>query len=372
MMRIPLSIAIAVLFLSCDRSDGETADSSGTHIDIIGLASTVEEITATSVALQYTYTDVLTDGGSPNTEIWYKKLEDNEWSILEVVLENETALQIEGLDRATSYLVKPVFRVNDFIREGSEIAFTTLPINYTFVREGNPNSVWVTNIFADDDYTEVGSVLTSFLKKDNDSIPLQISVVSKDSLLLFPAIGLHTLFDPLPNYQERLEVSVTLQLNDYYMDNFGTLELYNPIPRIETFSFQKVVDCDNSDKTKLLFQGLFWDASLRATIDFNKPDDYRIRIQNVENTALATPIYGQMEERSDPTLDVDAFLSNNCEEGFTIVEDAPVRNIFHRGSFLWISFPTQLLPEGSYELQFGLLKDGELLEAEPFGFELRY
>lgn len=342
------------------------------RIDLEELASSIGEITSTSITLQYSYSNLTINGGDLVTEIWYRKLNDSNWNILEIPIENQKVLEINNLERGTVYLAKPVFKVNDFVKEGNETQFRTLPFNYTFIREGNPNSIWVTNIFADDDYNELGDGIVSFLKRENDSIPTEITTISKDSLLITPSTGLQNLFDSSTVYEERLEASLTLQFNDYYNGSFSTIDLFNPKPKINALTFQKIVRCSDLDRTKLLFQGFFWDSSLRTEIDFNKPEDYQISITNVEDPLITTSTYTQIEQRFHDTDDVNLFLSNNCEEGFTIVEDPPIRNLFHRGSFMWISFPTDILPEGTYILQFSVIKNGKLLSAEPFEFQLQY
>ncbi|RKN82579.1 hypothetical protein [Ulvibacterium marinum] len=370
-MKIVLYVAFAILALGCSNNGTETIPAEA-RVDLEGLTSSIGEITSTSIALQYSYSNLTTNGGNLVTEIWYKKLNDGNWSILEVPIENQKVLEINNLERGTTYLAKPVFKVNDFVKEGAEIQFRTLPFNYTFVREGNPNSIWITNIFADDDYTELGDNIVLFLKRENDSIPTEITVISKDSLWITAFTGLQTLFDSSGVYEERLEASLTLQFNDYYNGSFSTVDLFNPKPRINALSFQKTVSCSDLDKTKLLFQGFFWDSSLRTETDFNKPDDYQITITNIEDPLITIPVYTQLDQRFHDTDDVNLFLSNNCEVGFTIVEDPPIRNLFHRGSFMWVSFPTEILPEGMYRLQFSVIKNGDLLSAEPFEFSLRY
>ncbi len=346
--------------------------SSEARIDLEGLASSIGEITSASIELQYTYSNLTTNGGDLVTEIWYKKRNDANWSVLEIPIENQKILEINGLERGTAYLAKPVFKVNDFVKEGEEIQFRTLPFNYTFIREGNPNSIWITNIFADDDYNELRDGIVSFLKRESDSIPTEITIISKDSLLITPSTELSALFDSSIAYEERLEATLTLQFNDYYNGSFSTVDLFNPEPRTNALTFQKIVPCSESDKTKLLFQGFFWDSSIRTEIDFNKPEDYRINITSVEDPLITTDTYTQLDQRIHDTDDVNSFLANSCEDGFTIVEDPPIGNPFHRGSFMWISFPTEVLPEGTYVLQFSIIKNGELLSAKPFEFQLQY
>ncbi|MEM9649993.1 MAG: hypothetical protein AAF969_16060, partial [Bacteroidota bacterium] len=321
-------VIFTVLSLSCSKNSTDTMPIEA-KIDLEGLASGIGEITSTSIELQYTYSNLTTNGGDLATEIWYKKVTDEDWNILETPIENQKVVEINNLDRGIAYLVKPVFKVNNFVREGEEIQFRTLPFNYTFIREENPNSILVTNIFGDDNYNEVKDGIVTFFKSENDSIPTEVTIISKDSLLITPSAELPNLFDPFV-YEERLEATLTLRFNDYYNGSFGTINLFNPKPKIDVLNFQKIVPCSETDKTKLLFQGFFWDSSIRTETDFNKPEEYQIKIISVENPLITTPTYTLLDQRVHDNDDVNSFLANSCEEGFTIIEDPPIRNSFHR------------------------------------------
>lgn len=363
MKKLYLVVLASVLFLSC--SDDEPDTIQGAPLPSIGnINYDIGAITSTSVIVEFTSITFTSDGSKFILEIWHKKPSDSEWSILDITdAASETAHLLDGLELATEYIIKPVFSIGELVKEGAETSIITLPFKSIERKDYEFEQILLLSDDTSVDFQAFESEPSFYLKYANDSIPMIYDAISKDSLLISFQANNSLFFEGNEEYVEKTDTSVSFQFKDYYEKDWKTMEIFNRQPKIEALTSQNVVSCTDLDHTKLRFDGLFWNARAFSEI-LLEADDYAISIENVQNPSIATPVF----TKSDFIENV----ADACETGFDILVELPVQNRFHSGSSLWVSFPKDLLPEGTYRLQFSVINTDETHTAEPLEFELSY
>lgn len=363
MKKVYLLLCASMLFFSCSDDDPEVVQG-GTPPSIDAITYTIGSITSSSVVVEFTSNSFSSSGGSLIREIWYKRPDASDWSIKDITSTPSEQLQhlVNGLDFATRYTIKAVFTVGELVRESTETSITTLPFETTAKKEGFEQIVLISKD-ASIDFQALPSEPSFYLKFANDSLQMNATAVSKDTLMIDFQADNSIFFEGNESYVEKLTAPVSYQLKDYYEEEWKTLEIFNRQPKIDELTSQPVVNCTGEDHTKLDFSGLFWNATASMDI-LLEADDYAISIQNMQNPSITTPVFTKSDRIDD--------IMNSCAAGFDILLEEPVANRFHSGSRLWISFETSLLPEGTYQLQFSAIKDDTTYTADSFTFELMY
>lgn len=363
MKKILSVIFVLCILFACSDDEPEVVQG-GDPPNIDTITYDVGAITSSSVVIEFTSNSFTSSGGSLIREIWFKRPEATDWSIKDITDAPSEQLQhlVDGLDFATRYTIKAVFTVGELVRESSETSIVTLPFETTARKDGFEQIVLISQDMSVD-FQALASDPTFYLKYANDSIPMALTKVSKDTLLIDFQADNAIFFADDEGYVDKFTAPISYQLQDYYEKEWKTLEIFNRKPKIDAQSAQTVVNCTGEDHTKLAFSGLFWNAT-DATDILLEAEEYAITIQNVQNASIATPVFVKNDEIAD--------VANACESGFSILPVDPITNRFHSGRELWISFETNLLPEGTYQLQFSALYDGVTYTADPFNFELTY
>lgn len=364
MKKVYLLVLTTILF-SCGKDETEIPAPEPT-IEVQGFLYNIKDVTTNSFTLRVTENGVRSSGGRLTTEIWFKEKNAEDWSKQEIDLVlgvGPTEHIVEGLKPATKYFVKPVFSISEIVKEAAQQTTTTKPFEF-FRRKNGLEGVLLVSQDENIDFRELETKPSFFVKYKNDSIPMIYEAVSQDSLIASIKKSTLSFFEPEEPYIEKIEATVGFKVNDYYDDNFQ-LDLYNKRPKIDSLYFQRIEECDGLTYTKLLFQGLFWNASiLLEDTDANRPDDYRISIKNIQDPSISSPIL---------TIDgLSTEIPQSCETGFNTLFDLPIQNRFHQGSFLWTSVPKDILPEGEYKLEFSVIKNEEIYTADSFEFILDY
>ena len=363
MKKLSLLLFASILFLSCSEDEPEVAQREAPTLNIGNFSYDIGTIASTSVIVEFTSNPVTSSGGELIQEIWFRKSSDTEWSILDIT---DVAFQqlylLDGLDLATKYIIKPVFTIGELVKEGPERTLTTLPFEYTALKDGFEQILLLSNDTSID-FQAFESEPSFYLKYANDSIPMIYDAISKDSLLISFQADNSLFFEGNDANVEKINTSISFQFKEYYEKDWKGLEIFNRQPKIDSLIFQEVVSCTDLDHTKLQFTGLFWNATLFSE-SLLEADEYAISIKNVQDPSIATPVYIKSDFIEN--------IATGCEAGIDIIFEEPIQNRFHSGSLLWISFPKDLLPEGDYQLQFSAIKNNETYTAEPFEFELSY
>lgn len=357
----------SIFLLSC--SEDEPAIITPEPI-IINLKYEIREITPISLEIKFVSNSVSAIGGNLIRQIWFKKAIDLEWSIKDITdLDSQRTYLLEGLERATKYIIKPVFRIENLTTEGSSQTITTLPFKYFARSYGIHRALLYSPDNSDDiDFRELDPPLSFFITYRGDSLEMEYVAISKDSILISLDSNNSLFFEESFVFIERLDLPLNFKWRDHYKNNAleQDLEIYNNKPKIDSLIIQQVRDCEGFKRTQLAFRGLFWDPLLNSQNSLNGPDDYRVKISSVQNPSVSTPIMTISE------FDQNSSFSQGCKDGFRTVIDIPIQNFFHKGSVLWVAFPKDLLPNGAYEIQFSVIKNGETYSAEPFEFDLVY
>ncbi len=364
MKKLRIVLLASVMFLGCSKDEPEVIVQAAPIPTLDNITYDIGAITSTSVVIDFTSNSFSSSGGQLIREIWYKKPTDAEWSIKDISNTPSEQLQhlLNGLELATKYMIKPVFTIGELVKEGAETTVITLPFKFTATKDGFEQILLV----SDDtsvDFQAFESDPSFYLKYANDSIPMTYGAISKDSLLIAFETSNSLFFEGNDEYVEKINSSISFQFKDYYEKDWKTLEIFNRQPKIDSLSSQNVTMCSGLDHTKLLFDGLFWNAR-GVSENLLEADDYVISIKNVQDPSISTPVYTKSNFVDD--------AATACEAGFDILFEEPIQNRFHSGSSLWISFPKDLLPEGNYQLQFSAIKNNEIYSAEPLEFELLY
>jgi len=363
-------IFLCTLFLSCGKDESSAVVQETPTINLEGFSYEIGEITPASVEIQFTSNSVRGSGGQLVREIWFKKPVEIEWSKVDITdAAAQQAYLLERLEKATKYLLKPVFSIGNLMKEGPERTFTTPPFKYFARRYGLHKAlIYSPDDSEDIDFRELNPKPNFFIMHKGDSLEMEYTAISKDSMLLSLESNSSIFFDENDDSVERLDLQLHFNLNDYYNTNTlgQDLEIFNNQPRIDSLIIQQVRDCDGFERTQIVFRGLFWDP-LNAPNSANSPDDYRVKISSVQNPSVSTPIMTISEFDANSNS-----FNQGCKDGFRTVIDIPVQNFFHRGSVLWVAFPKDLLPEGEYQLGFSVIKNDEIYSATPFEFNLTY
>ncbi len=369
MKKLFIPLIATIFLLACGEDEPVIIEKEPT-ISLEGFSYDIGEITPASVEIQLTSNSVRVSGGQLVREIWFKKPIETEWSKVDIT--NASAQQtylLEGLEKATKYLLKPVFSIGDLIKEGPERTFTTLPFKYFSKRYGLHKALIFSPDNSEDiDFRELNPKPYFFITHKGDSLEMEHTAISKDSMLLSLDSNSSIFFDENEESIQKIGSPLYFKLKDYYNTNtLGLdLEIYNNQPKIDSLIIQQVRDCDGFERTQIVFRGLFWDP-LNPPNSANSPDDYQVKISSVQNPSVSTPVMTISE------LDLSSSSFNQgCKDGFRTVIDIPAQNYFHRGSVLWVAFPKDLLPEGEYQLRFSVIKNDETYSAEPFEFNLTY
>tara|TARA_R110000744_G_scaffold259379_3_gene374501 strand:- start:1017 stop:2129 length:1113 start_codon:yes stop_codon:yes gene_type:complete len=369
MKKLFITLFASTFFLACSKDESNTIPPEPT-INLQGFSYDIGEITPTSMELEYVSTSVSGTGGKIIREIWYKKATDLEWSKKDITDEvvQRTHL-LEGLEKATKYIVKPVFSIENITKEGLEKTVTTLPFKFS-VRKYRLHEahLYLTDNAEDTDFRELDATPYFFVEHGGDTLDLKYTTLSKDSILISLDSNSSILFQENDILTESLDLPLHFKLNDYYNNDIlqQNFQIYNNQPKIDSLIVQQVIDCEDLQRTRLAFKGLFWDP-LNPPSTPNGPDNYRVKISSVQNPSVSTPIMTLSE------FDINSSsFTNGCKDGFRTVIDIPVENLFHRGSVLWVIFPKDLLPEGAYEIQFSVIKNDETYSADPLEFDLVY
>lgn len=363
MKRLSIILVVSLIFISCSEDEPNVAPIGQTPT-IDNITFDIDAITSASVVVDFTSNSFSSSGGQLIREIWYKKPIDTEWSIKNITNAPSEQLQhlVDGLEFATKYSIKAVFTIGELVRESGETNITTLPFETTALKDGFEQILLISKD-SSVDFQALESEPSFYLKFANDSIPMTINAISKDSLLIDFQADNSIFFEGNDEYVEKINTSVSFGLKDYYEKDWKTLEVFNRQPKIDAIASLNVVSCTGLDHTKLQFTGFFWNAREYSESLF-EADDYSFSIKNVQDPSISSPVF----TKSDFIENVE----DACETGFDIFFELPVQNRFHSGSSLWVSFPQDLLPEGNYRLQFSVIKNGETYTAEPFEFELTY
>jgi len=369
MKKLFIPLLTSIFLLACGEDEPVIIETEPS-ISLEGFSYGIGEITPTSVEIQFTSNSVRGSGGQLVREIWFKKPVEIEWSKVDITdaAAQQTYL-LEGLEKATKYLLKPVFSIENLMKEGPERTFTTPPFTYFARRHGLHKAlIYSPDDSEDIDFRELNPKPNFFIMHKGDSLEMEYTAISKDSMLLSLESNSSIFFDENDDSVERLDLPLHFNLNDYYNTNTleQDLEIYNNQPRIDSLIIQQVRDCDGFERTQIVFRGLFWDP-LNPPKSANSPDDYRVKISSVQNPSVSTPIMTISEFDANSNS-----FNQGCKDGFRTVIDIPVQNYFHRGSVLWVAFPKDLLPEGEYQLGFSIIKNDEIYTAEPFTFGLVY
>ena len=363
MKKLYIVLIASLLFLSCSEDEPEVIQREGPIVNFEDFSYDIEAITSTSVILEFATNPISSFEGQISQEIWYRKSAEAEWLIRDITDEKfQLEHLLEGLELATIYFIKPVFTIGELVKEGEVQIITTLPFKVT-AKKDSFEQILLLSKDTSIDFQNLESEPSFYLKYVNDSIPMTYTAISKDSILITFQADNSLFFQENDAYVELINTSISFQFKDYYEKDWKALEIFNRQPKIDSLNFQEVVSCSALDQTKLQFTGLFWNARLFSESQI-EADEYAISIKNIADPSIATPVYVKSDFIEN--------ITNGCEAGIDIISADPIQNRFHSGSFLWISFPKDLLPEGDYQLQFSAIKNDKTYTAEPLEFELSY